>query len=605
MTRNKAIKKLPLPSDKALNIFAFSLIGVFALFLLRGAFYGVATPDESFYLTIPYRVILGDALLVDEWHASQLSAFLLYLPMKLFIGITGGTDGIVLFFRCLFVLCQTAVSLFTYVRFKKYGIIPALISGLLFLTYVTEQVHMLDYYTMTLMGFQVTSLLLFTYDKQSTARLIFTGIVFACTVTAQPFNSLIYFLYTAVVIFFVIKNRKHREGAEKSPLLSLRVWLFITAGILLTAIVFMAFMLSQASLSEILANFGNLFGGQDHNLPFSAEADSDMFSYFTIVKTLFSFTPVCYILSLLVIIAIIADKKRISHRKVLLIAAISVTTVYYIVLLISCFRNMSAMLFRPYPLFILTISLILLKKERNYRLLAISLSGIFYIIFLGIVSQALNYVGAIGFVLSNTALMPAAMELYREMKEETASPKVSKDKKSRFSRYIIPLAASLCICCILTGGAIEFINDPAAASMGKQQGKAEEVLTSGPLKGIITDKKMQSEYLDILSDLKKIDKNTDSRVLIAGLIPWTYFCFDAPPAAFTTWYIANEMYMYEKYYEDEEHIPQCIYIPDSSFYWGYDNKATANRYKLFFRNMFSVTNENGEAGTIFYVKNLR
>jgi len=118
------------------DIFAFVVIGVFALTLFRSIFYGIATPDESFYLTIPYRVIKGDALLLDEWHASQLSAFLLYLPMKLFLLINKSTDGIILYFRFLFAISQTAVSCYTYYKLKKFGTLPALISAVIFLLYV-------------------------------------------------------------------------------------------------------------------------------------------------------------------------------------------------------------------------------------------------------------------------------------------------------------------------------------------------------------------------------------------------------------------------------------------------------------------------------------
>ena len=41
--------------------------------------------DEGFYLTIPYRLIQGDCLLVDEWHVSQLAGFLLIPVLKLYL----------------------------------------------------------------------------------------------------------------------------------------------------------------------------------------------------------------------------------------------------------------------------------------------------------------------------------------------------------------------------------------------------------------------------------------------------------------------------------------------------------------------------------------
>lgn len=587
------------------NILAFSLIGIFALFLLRGAFHGISTPDESFYLTIPYRIILGDSLLIDEWHASQLSSFILYLPMKLFITLTGGTDGIVLFFRCLFVLCQTLVAVFTYAKIKKYGTFPAIISALLFLTYVTEQVHMLDYYTMTLMGFQVSGLLLLTDEKLTRPKLIFIGIVFAFTVTAQPFNSAVYFIYCGFVLFFLFFRKKKDFSAFTKRILDYKAWLYITAGIVISAIIFMIFMLSQASLSEIIANIGNLFSGQDHNLPFSQEADSDMFSYKTIIVTLFSFAPVSFCISLLTVILVICDRKRREHKNFWLYVCLTVMAVYTVALVLSTFKNPSAALFRPYPLFIMTLPVLLIKKELNRELFSVWLMGIFYTLFLGIISQALDYVGAIGFVLSNTALMPAIKELSDEIKAENKINKKIKNKKSSLSLTAFITTAAVCCLVILTGGVAEFIDDVTALSLGRTFEKSEVTVSSGPLKGIKTSKTKLIEYEKISEDIDTIKENTDGKVLVAGLIPWTYFCFDTPPATFTTWYIGNELYMFESYYEDEEHRPQCIYIPDTSFYWGGNYKNTAISHTRYFKNMFSGSTRNGEIGTIFYVDKMR
>lgn len=52
---------------------------VYFLFIAR---YGIKTADESFYLSVPYRLKNGDSLFADEWHVSQLSGVLLLLPLK-------------------------------------------------------------------------------------------------------------------------------------------------------------------------------------------------------------------------------------------------------------------------------------------------------------------------------------------------------------------------------------------------------------------------------------------------------------------------------------------------------------------------------------------
>ena len=49
------------------------------VFLFWKARYGFANSDESFYLTIPFRLLSGDRLIVDEWNVTQFSSLLLLL----------------------------------------------------------------------------------------------------------------------------------------------------------------------------------------------------------------------------------------------------------------------------------------------------------------------------------------------------------------------------------------------------------------------------------------------------------------------------------------------------------------------------------------------
>lgn len=87
---------------KNLDILLF-LLGMVPLswMLLEKCRYGFTNIDESFYLTIPYRLCQGDRLLLNEWHLSQLSGWILRFPMAAFLRINGGTEGICLSFRYL------------------------------------------------------------------------------------------------------------------------------------------------------------------------------------------------------------------------------------------------------------------------------------------------------------------------------------------------------------------------------------------------------------------------------------------------------------------------------------------------------------------------
>ncbi len=582
---------------------ALTVIFISAILLLRSAFYGIATPDESFYLTIPYRLIRGDALIVDEWHASQFSAALLYLPMKLFLLITGSTDGMVLYFRCLFVACQTAVSYFTFYKIRKYGTAAALVSAILYLLYVPETVKMLDYYTMSLMGFQVVALILFCTEKLRWYHLYFSGAVFACAVLAQPFNCLIYFLYSIafVIALFMKKRKQFSDKAE--AFFSWKSWLCLTAGIVTIAVVFLAFLFSQLTIEEFFANFSNVFGGQDHTLPFADTGETDMFSYITIFSTLYKYCPRGFILSLLLIAALCVDRDRVRRRQIWIYATFAVVVLMVIELGVSITDTICSTLFRPYVAFIFSFACLRLTEKKQKELGAVWLTGVAYIICLGLISQALDYVGVIGCVISNTVFMPSFLQLCREVRSEKTEDVRNKKQNKSVLRALAVSCAFVLVFDITAGTVLNLMNDTTAKEMGRDSVAQTVVIDNGPLKGIRTDEKIYNNYQAIIADTEIIKDNSCNSVLVAGLIPWVYFCFDGPPATFTTWYIDGELNLYDDYYGgNKDKIPDCIYIPSTSFYWDVSSKTLADEYDGFFSGMFNETQQKGSAGYILYIE---
>lgn len=587
------------------DFLSVSIIFLFALAVLRSAFYGISSPDETFYLSIPYRLIKGDALLVDEWHASQFSAFLLYLPMKLYLLINGNSEGMVLYFRCIFVLCQTFVSLYTYHKLRKYGSLAALVSAIIYLLYIPETVNMLDYYTMSLMGFQVTALTLFCSKNLNAPKLIFSGIVFACVVAAQPFNCLIYFIYSAGMVIFHItkKNKNYSEFIKKY--FSFKTWIYLTIGITAVAIVFTTFLFSQITFTQFFENIGNLFGGHDHTLPFAQTGKTDMFSYLTIFKTLINIAPLGFYISVILIFSLLYDIKRTERRNLWILVVFFASLLMIIENCISSSQNFVAILFKPYILFVITFSCFMLVKDKNKNLFMIWWSGIVYTVFLGIISQALDYVGAIGFVISNTAFAPAFSELFKEINSRTTSINPESKTKKPVIKVLSCLFVLIISFDVISGTAIKFIDDTMAYGMDREVTSADTVLKQGPLKGIRTNSDVAKNYDDIIYDLEEIKDNSCERVLVAVLIPWTYFCFEEPPATFTTWYIEEEFNLYDEYYKNPNKIPQCIYVPKNNLYWGYDYTDTANSHKEFFSQMFNVTEVEGKAGCLLYVNSMK
>ncbi len=592
-------------TEKYHNIISFAVVFIFAMTLLRSSFYGISSPDESFYLTIPYRIIKGDALLVDEWHASQLSAFLLYLPMKIYLLINKSTEGMILYFRCLFVFCQTAVSLFTYHKLKKYGTFAALVSAVIYLLYVPEAVNMLDYYTMSLMGFHVTTLILFCSEKLNAVKLIFAGIVFACVVVAQPFNCLIYFIYSFAVLILLFYSKRKEPSESIKKFLSVKTWVYLTLGIIIVAVIFLAFLFSQITFTELINNIGNLFGGDNHTLPFSNTGKTDMFSYLTIFITFLELEPIGFFVALILIFSLIWDKKRLERRNLWILASFSVMLFLSFQNCLSSFQNIIAGLFKPYILFVLTFVCLMLTRKKDRNLFYIWCSGIVYIIFLGIISQALDYVGIIGFVISNTALMPSLMQLYDDIRPKKNTDSSPKNTNSPIMKVLCCLSILIILFDVISGTTIKFNDDTMAKVAGREILSVDTVIGKGPLKGIRTNNEIAETYSNIIDDLEKIKDNSCEQVLVAGLIPWIYFYFDEPPATFTTWYIEEEFELYEEYYKNKDKIPQCIYVPKTKLYFGFDYTEASESYRDFFSRMFAVSQTNGKAGYILYVNEIK
>lgn len=101
----------------------FAVLMAFAIgFSLWKCYYGFGGNDESFYLTIPHRLTLGDSLLGDEWHLTQLSGFLLLPFVWLYTMITQSTVGIIFAARVFYVICHAVIVCVIYSRLKSTDI---------------------------------------------------------------------------------------------------------------------------------------------------------------------------------------------------------------------------------------------------------------------------------------------------------------------------------------------------------------------------------------------------------------------------------------------------------------------------------------------------
>ena len=80
---------------------------------------GTDLNDEGFYVAVPYRMALGARPFVDEMNVLQTAQFFVYPFVKLYVWLTGGAQGIVLFTRHLYLVWTVLVSAIAWFGLKK------------------------------------------------------------------------------------------------------------------------------------------------------------------------------------------------------------------------------------------------------------------------------------------------------------------------------------------------------------------------------------------------------------------------------------------------------------------------------------------------------
>ena len=100
------------------SILPLILVLVCAAVMLRSAFTGLEI-DEEYALSLGYRLVSGDRLFYDMWEPHQLSSLPAAALLAVFIGITGGTTGVLVFFRLVVLACKAGMSCVFYREFRR------------------------------------------------------------------------------------------------------------------------------------------------------------------------------------------------------------------------------------------------------------------------------------------------------------------------------------------------------------------------------------------------------------------------------------------------------------------------------------------------------
>lgn len=539
-----------------------ALIAGGIIFAFWKCVFGFGGNDEAFYLTVPQRFNMGDALIKDEWHLSQLSGFLLMPFVWLFTTITGSTEGIILAARVLYIIFHATVSIVIYSRIRKYGYVSVFASVLYFI-YTPYDIMAMSYNTMGLDFVTLAGVIMGTASYKKKLPLIVSGVAFAAAVLCCPYLAAAYILYGICVLIHTFIKNKETKFILKSELFAGKTFLFFSIGIFALAAVFLVFALTRVSIKEIFNYLPYLMTDPEHP---QMALGTRFGMYFKSIYNCHSHFKIALFSYLVMIVVMIIDRKRKSHRSIYLIVTTAIVIFCYVLLLPQLtYSTYNAIMF---PLIFIGITSYILCENKPKPLFAsLFVPGIIYSFAICFSSNQYFYVISMVITASNIASYVFLAQLLREMKTTQDNIEYAvwvKRGSFLFVAFMIFLQGAFQI----TVKAEHCFWESGNTSNLTAQ------IKNGPAKGIYTNVNNCNTYEQIYSDLQYYKNKQEDKILFLTSKTWCYLAVDFPYGTLSAWISGEKPSSVERlktYYRvNYEEIPKYIYIPKDSE-WDFTN----------------------------------
>ncbi len=301
-----------------------------AAFVIYRCRFGLGSFDESFYLTVPYRLYQGDSLFGDEWHLSQMASVLIYPFVYIYMTVFKSTDGMLLTFRYIYIAVQALASVIIFNILRKTDIAGAVVSSIAFFLYAPFSINAMSYNSLGITCLALACVIFYSDKGCSVVKRIISGILYAFSVLCCPYLAVLYLIYILGIIFLP-KILKKLNITEFDSLINKKGFFCCTAGVAAAAAVFAVIVFSKISLSEFFGSFEGLLSDPDHNNIGIVLKFIHYFSSIIVFK--YAATPFLYAAFFVIFAASVFDKKRSEHRKIYIILyaviAVGLFAIYY------------------------------------------------------------------------------------------------------------------------------------------------------------------------------------------------------------------------------------------------------------------------------------
>lgn len=521
------------------------------VFSIWKAHYGFGGNDEAFYLTVPQRLLDGDSFIVDEWHLSQLSGFLLLPFVWAYETFVGSTVGIIFAARILYVIIHAAVASLVYFKIRKYGVL-SVVGCILFFLFTPFNIMAYSYNTMGLDLVVIAGIMLGTTKFKNPIPVIISGLAFAGAVLCCPYLAVAYVVFGICVLTHYVLKKFNFNCVINSQMFSVKTFGFFTVGISALAILFLTFALSRSSLSEILNSLPLLFTDPEHpTTPILIKLGA----YFKAIYNHHSMVKYWLVLWVPIIVALLVDEKMKKHRSIYLICSTVLALFYYAFIGTNLYNAIM------FPIIFVGIVAYILcdNKPRNLMASLVALS-IIYSVCIHFSSNQLFYIIPVALSAANIACFVFIGQVLKEMKQNPDN-----------LDYAVFLKHTTCwltvLMVLVQAGIVINIKSTHCFWETYEPSELTTKITEGPAKGIYTSKSNAEEYSKIYYDMS-FYQGKEGKILCLSNRTWCYLATDSLEyATFSAWnpedYSTVERL--EAYYESNpDKKPDYIYIPVES-----------------------------------------
>ncbi len=493
---------------------AFLLLWLAATaFLVWKAHYGFADRDESFYLTIPKRILQGDAILVEEWHVSQLSGILLVPIMAIYLLINPTAVGMMLHFRLIYVGLQAIVSLILYSRLKRYSTVGALIGTLTFMIYAPFGISALSYNSMGVALFSLSTVLFATRETEcgKYRGLLYDAIVgalFSAAVLCQPYLAALHFVYAICVVVWTVVLKRSKISALSLPRL-----LGITIGVALSVLAFAWLLFSRTDLHTLMKAIPLILSDPEHP---ARTLWSTVESFVWCIKTSSPIAPLCYLSIGILMLAAAFDRRSKTRKTIYFTLAAAISVVYAVKLRDWSFINSVMM-----PLNLVgAVSFFLLKKRPYPLFFGVWLPTVFF-------AWAISATSNQGFLVISSAFsvgtLISALFVFMFVGEfEIPEP-----------HSILSTVAAMMSCLVVFAFGLEL--RATQNFWDGRTGELDHVIESGVNRGVITSEYNKIRWERLLEDTAPLRSIEDGNVLYFSTETAMYLSDNKRSSAFSSW----------------------------------------------------------------------